>query len=141
MLPLSILNDDCIRVFARLIKMLEINATQMRNFMTDSYMLATDLADYLVRKGPPFRQAHGTLGELDNTAGKLVQYAIDKSRSFRELTLDEYHRFSPLFAEDVYDITMETSAAARNAVGGTAQEQVAAALARARKLVGAENER
>jgi len=141
MLPLSILTDDCIRVFATLIKTLEINATQLQNFMTDSYMLATDLADYLVRKGSPFRQAHSTASKLDNTAGKLVQYAIDKSRSFRELTLDEYHRFSPLFAEDVYDITMETSVAARNAVGGTAPEQVAAALARARKLVGAENER
>jgi len=135
------LTDDCVRVFARLIKTLEINATQIQNFMTDSYMLAADLADYLVRKGSPFRQAHGTLGELDNIAGKLVQYAIDKCRSFRQLTLDEYHRFSPLFAEDVYDITMETSVAARNAIGGTAPEQVAAALARARKLVGAENER
>ena len=81
MLPLSILTDDCIRVFARLIKTLEINATQMRNFMTDSYMLATDLADYLVRKGSPLRQAHSSVDELDNTAGKLVQYAIGKNRS------------------------------------------------------------
>ena len=81
MLPLSILTDDCIRVFARLIKTLEINATQMRNFMADSYMLAIDLADYLVRKGSPFRQAHSTVDELDNTAGKLVQYAIGKNRS------------------------------------------------------------
>ena len=84
MLPLSILTDDCIRcirVFARLIKTLEINATQIRNFMRDSYMLATDLAGYLVRKGPPFRQAHSTVDELDNTAGKLVQYVIGKNRS------------------------------------------------------------
>ena len=55
--------------------------------------------------------------------------------------MDGYRRFSPLFAEDVYGIIMETSVAARNAVGGTAPEQVAAALARAMKLAGAENER
>ena len=81
MLPLSILTDDCVRVLVTLIKTLEINATQIQNFMTDSYMLATDLADYLVRKGSPFRQAHSTVGELDNTAGKLVQYASGKNRS------------------------------------------------------------
>lgn len=101
MLPLSILTDDCIRVFARLIKTLEINATQVRNFMTDSYMLATDLADYLVRKGSPFRQAHSTVDELDNTAGKLVQYVIGKNKSLRELSLDEYREFS-LFLKEIF---------------------------------------
>lgn len=55
-----------------------------------SGMLATDLADYLVRK-VPFRQAHSTVGKLDNTAGKLVQYAINKSKGFEELNLDECH--------------------------------------------------
>ncbi|MBL7209338.1 MAG: hypothetical protein ISS52_04500 [Dehalococcoidia bacterium] len=50
--------------------------------MTDSYTLATHLADYLVRKGSPLREAHSTVGKLDNTAGKLVQYAIGKNRSF-----------------------------------------------------------
>lgn len=123
-----------LEVFVGLVETMKVNSERMQNATRGSYLLATDMADYLVRKGLPFRQAHSVVGEV-------VQYAIGKSRSFQELTLDEYRRFSPLFAEDVYDITMETSVAARNAVGGTAPEQVAAALARARKLVGAENER
>lgn len=105
-----------------------------------SSMLATDLADYLVRK-VPFRQAHSTVGKLDNTAGKLVQYAINKSKGFEELSLDECRSFSPLFAKDVYIITAEVSIAARNVIGGTALEQAVAALAQARKLIGVENEK
>jgi argininosuccinate lyase len=119
-------------VFAGLIKGLKINADRMRQVMSDSYLLATDVADYLVSKGLPFRQAHTIVGEL-------VQYAISKSKSFQELSLDEYRNFSPLFADDVYGITLDTSVAARNVVGGTAPEQVLAALSVARKLVGKSN--
>ena len=114
----------------------------MQNVTTNSYMLAIDLADYLVRKGLPFHQTHSTAGRLDSTAGKLVQYAIGKNKNLRELSLDEYSKFLFLFAEDVYDITVETSVvAAQNATGGTAPEQVVAALTRARKLVGKSNEK
>jgi len=102
--------------------------------MSGSYVLATDLADYLVKKGLPFRQAH-------DIVGKLVQYAISKNKGFHELSLKEYRNFSPLFADDVYGITAEASVEARNAVGGTAPKQVAAALSRARKLVRASNEK
>jgi len=118
-----------LEVLTGLIKTLKINAARMQQVMLGSYILATDLADYLARKGLPFRQAH-------NVVGKLVQYAISKEKSFQELNLDEYHSFSPLFAEDVYGINMETSVMARNVVGGTAPKQVVAALTRARKLVG-----
>jgi argininosuccinate lyase len=123
-----------LEVFAGLIKALKINADRMRQVMSGSYLLATDVADYLVRKGLPFRQAHKIVGEL-------VQYAIGKSKSFGELSLDEYRSFSPLFADDVYGITVDTSVAARNVIGGTAPEQVLAALSRARKLVGKINEK
>jgi argininosuccinate lyase len=64
-----------------------------------------------------------------------------RNKSFGELKLDEYREFLPIFANDVYYITLETSVAARNAIGGRALEQVAAVVARGRKLVGAENER
>ena len=123
-----------LEVFAGLIKTLKIDADRMRQVMSGSYLLATDVADYLVRKGLPFRQAHKIVGEL-------VQYAIGKSKSFGELSLDEYRSFSPLFADDVYGITVDTSVAARNVIGGTAPEQVLASLSRARKLVGKINEK
>jgi argininosuccinate lyase len=123
-----------LEVFAGLIKTLKIDADRMRQVMSGSYLLATDVADYLVRKGLPFRQAHKIVGQL-------VQYAIGKSKSFGELSLDEYRSFSPLFADDVYGITVDTSVAARNVIGGTAPEQVLASLSRARKLVGKINEK
>jgi len=123
-----------LEVFAGLIKTLKIDADRMRQVMSGSYLLATDVADYLVRKGLPFRQAHKIVGQL-------VQYAIGKSKSFGELSLDEYRSFSPLFADDVYGITVDTSVAARNVIGGTAPEQVLASLLRARKLVGKINEK
>jgi argininosuccinate lyase len=118
-----------LEVLTGLVKTLKINTARMVSAISDSYILATDLADYLVKKGLPFRQAHSIVS-------KLVQYAINKSKGFQELGLDEYRNFSPLFADDVYGITVETSVAARNIVGGTAPKQVVAALARARKLVG-----
>jgi argininosuccinate lyase len=121
-----------LEVFAGLIKTLRINTARMQQAMSGSYILATDLADYLVRKGLPFRQAHSIVG-------KMVQYAISKNKAFHELSLDEYRGFSPLFADDVYGITVKTSVEARNVAGGTAPKQVVAALLRARKLVGKRN--
>jgi argininosuccinate lyase len=69
---------------------------------------------------------------------KLSEYAAAEDKNFRELSLDEYHRFCTLFGQDVYDITLESSVAARNTVGGTSPQQVAAALTRAARLL--ENE-
>ncbi len=123
-----------LEVFTGLIKALKINTARMQQAMSGSYVLATDLADYLVRKGLPFRQAH-------DIVGKIVQYSIGKNKGFHELSLNEYRNFSPLFVDDVYGITAETSVKARNAAGGTAPKQVAAALSRARKLVRSRNEK
>ncbi len=116
-------------VFTGLMGSLKINASRMQQVMTDSYLLATDLADYLVQKGLPFREAHRIVGEL-------VKYAAGKGKSFQKLSMEEYKKFSPLFDKDVYGITIRTSVAARNIVGGTAPKQVLAALSGARKLVG-----
>jgi len=74
-------------------------------------------------------QAHRIAGKLDNTAGKLVQYAITQGWDFVRLTLDEYDSFWPLFAEDVYGMTAETWVMARNVTGGIGLHQVLAALA------------
>jgi argininosuccinate lyase len=123
-----------LEVFAGLINGLKVNADRMRQAMSGSYLLATDVADYLVKKGLPFRQAHKIVGEL-------VQYAIGENKSFQELALEEYRKLSPLFSDDIYKITIETSIAARDIVGGTAPKQVSAALNGARKLIGKSNEK
>ncbi len=91
------------------------------------YILATDLADYLVKRGEAFRTAH-------DTVARLVSYAMEKGKSFCELSLSEYKGFSPLFAEDVYSITVDSSIAARDVIGGTASKQVDRALAAAQKI-------
>jgi len=120
-----------LKVFAEMVKTIQVNTNGIHDAIKRDYMLATDLADYLVKKGLPFREAH-------NVMAKLSEYATIKDKNFRELSLDEYHRFSPLFDQDVYNITLESSVAARNTVGGTSPQQVAAALTRAKRLL--ENE-
>jgi len=92
------------------------------------YILATDLADYLTQKGEPFRKAHEIVGQL-------VSYAADAGKSLAELGLEEYRQFSPLFAEDVHAITVESSLAARDVAGGTAPKQVRRALSQARRII------
>jgi argininosuccinate lyase len=119
-----------LEVFAGMIKSLRIKTENTRRAAERGYILATDLADYLVKKGEAFRTAH-------EIVGKLVSYATEKGKSFSELSLAEYKRFSPLFGEDVYSITIESSLAARDIVGGTAPKQVARALAKAKKTIGA----
>ncbi len=115
-----------LEVFAEMIKTLKVNPQRISHAINEDYILATDLADYLVKKGMPFRQAH-------NTMSKLGEYAVANRKSFRELSLSEYRDFSPLFDKDVYNITLESSIAARDVVGGTAPNQVEAALRKAKK--------
>ena len=114
-----------LEVFAEMIKTIKVNTKRVREAIKD-YILATDLADYLVKKGMPFRKAHSVVA-------KLSEYAINDEKSFRELSLSEYRDFSPLFDKDVYNITLESSIAARDVVGGTAPNQVEAALRKAKK--------
>ena len=93
-------------------------------------VLATDLADYLVIKGVPFREAHGIISEL-------TDYASNNHKMFSEVSLEEYRDFSMLFDEDVYEISVESSISARNTVGGTSFKMVQQAIkAGYRKLGG-----
>jgi argininosuccinate lyase len=117
-------------VFAGMISTLRVNAAAAQAALGRGYILATDLADYLVKKGKPFRAAHEALA-------KLVSYAVEKNKPLPKLTLAEYKKFSPLFEDDVFSITIESSLAARDVVGGTAPKQVAKALAAAKKSLGA----
>jgi argininosuccinate lyase len=120
--------QSSLEAFAGMIRTVEVNTEHIAQAMKADYILATDLADYLVKKGMPFRKAHGVVA-------KLSEYAMGKGKTFRELGRREYREFSPLFTGDVYDITAESSVAARNVVGGTSPQQVAKALRRARRLI------
>ncbi len=115
-------------VFAEMVKTIRVNAKRIHEAIKKDYILATDLADYLVKRGMPFREAHGVVA-------KLSEYAINKGKSFHELSLSEYHDFSPLFGKEVYNITLESSIAARNVIGGTSPQQVEITLTRVRKLI------
>ena len=117
-----------LEVFAGLVKTIKINTERISQAMKTDYMLATDLADYLVKKGMPFREAHGVVA-------KLSKYALSKGRNLQELGRKEYKKFSTLFGGDVYKITPESSVAARNVAGGTAPKQVGKALRRAKRLI------
>ncbi|MDH5648361.1 MAG: argininosuccinate lyase [Gammaproteobacteria bacterium] len=94
------------------------------------FSTATDLADYLVRKGLAFRDAH-------EIVGKLVRYGIKTDKDLSEMNLDELSQYSDVIKEDVFDVlTLEGSVSSRNHVGGTAPDQVMAAIQKARQRIG-----
>ncbi|MBM3220291.1 MAG: argininosuccinate lyase [Candidatus Rokubacteria bacterium] len=109
---------------------LTFRAERMRRAAGEHYATATDLADYLVRKNVPFREAH-------EIVGRVVRHAIESTKELEALSLEELRRFSPLIEADVHEaLSVEASLAARNVAGGTAPEAVRRALADARRLVG-----
>jgi len=118
-------------VCAGMISTLKVNAQSAAEALGRGYILATDLADYLVKKGEAFRNAH-------EIVGKLINYAVKKGKSLGELSFAEYSDFSPLFGEDVYSVTVESSLAARDITGGTAPKRVAQAITIAKKALGQE---
>ena len=115
-------------VFQAMLPGMQLNEERVSSLAGESQMLATDLADYLVGKGMPFREAHGIMRQLS-------RYCDDKNVSLQDLPLAEYQKLSDLFQDDVYDITAESSAAARDNPGGTAPNRVAAALLEAKKML------
>ena len=116
-----------LEVFAGMVPTIRVDPGRLAESVCDSYILATDLADYLViKKRIPFREAHGIVG-------RLCGYAQSSGKGLGELTIEEYRRFSPDFGEDVYAISPESSVAARDIEGGTAPRRVEEALKRARQ--------
>ncbi len=117
---------DSITALTGLIPAIEPNAENMRAAANAGYATATDLADYLVRRNLPFRDAH-------EIVGKVVSYAIEQAKRLDQLSLQELQQFNSEIAADVFDVlTLEGSVAARNHYGATAPEQVRAAVRRAR---------
>ena len=107
-----------LRIFADMIQEMRLNSERMRAAAAGGYSTATDVADYLVRKGVPFRDAH-------ETVGKVVRYCVEAKKNLPELTLAEWKEFSDRIEEDIMDsITLEASVNARSATGGTALERV-----------------
>ncbi|HWT54563.1 MAG TPA: argininosuccinate lyase [Rhodocyclaceae bacterium] len=120
---------DTLRIFADMVPGITVKADNMRAALNLGFATATDLADYLVKKGLPFRDAH-------EAVARAVRAAEQKGCDVSELSLAELQSFSPLVADDVYAVlTVEGSLAARNHIGGTAPEQVRAAIARRRKEI------
>ncbi|MBQ3033413.1 MAG: argininosuccinate lyase [Deferribacterales bacterium] len=107
-----------LKIFAPMIAKMTINEDKMRQAAAKGYSTATDLADYLVRKGLPFRQAH-------HVVGKTVAYAIEQNKRLDELSIDELRKFSPMIGDDIFKfITLESSVNNRNSYGGTSAESV-----------------
>jgi argininosuccinate lyase len=120
----------CLRAFADMIPAVQVKADNMRRAAASGYSTATDLADYLVRKGIPFRDAH-------EVVGAAVRTAISSKRELCEMTLEELRALCTVIEDDVYSVlTPEGSVSARDHFGGTAPHQVRAAVQRARKRLG-----
>ena len=117
---------DSLRAFADMVPNLISRKDDMREAARRGFSTATDLADYVVHKGIPFRDAH-------EIVGKAVAYGVQSGKDLSEMTLEELQQFSGEITEDVFDVlTLEGSVAARNHIGGTAPDQVRAAAARAK---------
>jgi argininosuccinate lyase len=118
-----------LKAYADMMGHVKVNKEAMREAAIRGFSTATDLADYLVRAGVPFRDAH-------EVVGKAVRLGIETKRDLAELSLQELQQFSSLIKDDVFDVlTLEGSVSARNHLGGTAPEQVRAAIQRARKRI------
>lgn len=114
--------SNTLEVFAGMIREIEIEPERMLSAASDPSLLATDLADYLVKRGVPFRQAHEIIG-------KLVAFSIQHRRPFTDLTLLEYRQFSDRFDEDVFDVlNLDNALRNRTAVGAPSPKNVAAEL-------------
>ncbi|MGH7801399.1 MAG: argininosuccinate lyase [Thermodesulfobacteriota bacterium] len=118
-----------LHVLSEMMKHIKFKPENMRKALSKGFATATDLADYLARKGMPFRQAH-------EVTGKVVSYAEQKTRELTQISISELKMFSNLFEEDVFDhITLEGSISSRKSYGGTAKENVLKMIEESKKEV------
>ena len=117
----------CVSTFTPMLSTMRVLKDNMRKAAARGFINATDCADYLVRKGLPFRDAY-------KITGTLVAVCIDQNETLESLPLSEYQKLSPLFAEDVYDaISLDTCVKGRGVYGGPAPEQVMGQIERAKE--------
>lgn len=120
---------DTLRAFAEMVPGIQVRKEKMRAALQEGFATATDFADYLVRKGLPFRDAH-------EAVGCAVRLASEKNCQLHELSLEELKQFNPLIEEDVYaSLTLEGSLKARDHIGGTAPNQVDFQVQRWKKIL------
>ena len=121
----------CLRAFASMMPAIKVDRERMAQAAREGFSTATDLADYLVRKGVPFRDAH-------EIVGRAVRHAMEVGKELSVLDLETLRALSPVIEEDVYAVlTLEGSVAARDLPGGTAPRQVLARVAEARRVLSA----
>ncbi len=117
----------CLKVYADMMATLQVKRDNMERAAIQGFSTATDLADYLVRNGVPFRDAH-------EVVGKAVRHGVESGKDLGEMAFEELAQFSDAIHEDVFDVlTLRGSVSARDHIGGTAPAQVRAAVARARQ--------
>ena len=119
----------CLPVFTAMIDTLTVNRANMRRAANGGFISATDCADYLAKKGMPFREAYGIVG-------KLVGHCMDTGHSLETLPLEEYQKVSPYFQADVYDaLSLETCVEGRKVYGGPAPEAVKVQMEHLKKFI------
>ena len=119
--------EACLQVVARMIPSIRIDRKRVAEALREGFMEATDVADYLVARGVPFRDAH-------RLAGRLVLFCARDSRRLSDLTLEEFRQFSPQFESDISVwLRPHSMVKRRDHFGGTAPRQVWAALRRAKR--------
>jgi argininosuccinate lyase len=119
-----------LEVYTGMIPEIEVDAARARAAAEDPALLATDLADYLVLQGLPFRQAHEVIG-------KLVAYSLEQQRTLRELTIDEFRKFSDRFGPDTFEVlNLDRAISRRTTIGAPSLENVVAELERWKSILG-----
>ncbi len=117
---------DCLAMVQGMLSTMQIDTRRMEQGALDGYANATDCADYLVKKGVPFRDAHAIIGQL-------IAFCLGRGCALHDLTLEEFRQFSPVFDQDVFPaISLAACVSARNVPGGTAPDNVRTEAARAR---------
>jgi argininosuccinate lyase len=116
-----------LHILARLWQHISLNRQRMEEMAASGFTLATDVAEYLVLKGMPFRHAH-------QAVGKMVRHCLEKGKRLEELDLQEFRRFAKVISEDIFTILdVKHSVKSRNSIGGTSPQHVQEAISRAEK--------
>ena len=114
-----------LKIANEFLKNIKFNKDNMYKTLNKSFTTATEIADYLTKKGLPFRMAH-------EVAGKIVAYCIERKRTFQDLSMSEWNTFHKLFGDDIMEkIKTESCVESKNVYGGTAPQQVLNAIDRA----------
>lgn len=119
----------CLNILNEMLPAIEFNTKRMYEAASEGYSTATDIAEYLVKKGMPFRKAH-------EITGKLVLYCISEKKKFEELTLEELKKFYPLISDDIYPfMKTEKSVKEKRSTGGTSPDEVKKQIKRLRQML------